>query len=357
MCTSGVNTRPRKVSPASVSHKAYEQTHALLDELARAGTNRLPPEPDLAGQLGVSRVTIRRVLARLQAERWIDRQKGRGTFIRPRRKTKRIVVFHGSHVSLFQPWMAGILQGISRECAARNVVLELRPLALWGDRGLVPRMIAEVRSQQVDGYVVVQRLHARDAARICRADVPLVMVECDYGRSDIPAVLTDHGEAARLAAGIFRRQGCRRIALVSGPTGGETLRKADVIARTLQAELGAGAQEPVHMVTDRSVEEGRGAMCALLDGGQPPDGVLTTDDNLAAGALLAVQGRGTPSRPMPQIVSYLDPHSVLRQLIPWPAIEIPATNLVGREAVRLALELIDGQVPEQGVRWLSPRLG
>lgn len=57
----------------------------LRDEIARGARppgSPLPTEEALCGQFGVSRVTVRRALADLQAEGFVLRRHGRGTFVR-----------------------------------------------------------------------------------------------------------------------------------------------------------------------------------------------------------------------------------------------------------------------------------
>jgi DNA-binding FadR family transcriptional regulator len=57
------------------------QLRAFLAHHGQSGEARLPPERQLAESLGVSRGTLRRALAELEAEGTIWRQVGRGTFI------------------------------------------------------------------------------------------------------------------------------------------------------------------------------------------------------------------------------------------------------------------------------------
>lgn len=63
----------------------FEQTLTKLRQMIEApplGNGRLPPERQLAGELGVGRRTLRRALGTLESEGRIRRQRGRGTFLR-----------------------------------------------------------------------------------------------------------------------------------------------------------------------------------------------------------------------------------------------------------------------------------
>jgi DNA-binding FadR family transcriptional regulator len=66
------------------SSLALDRLRLLLDEAAPGGDHRLPPERDLAEQLGVGRRALRRALEVLEAEGRIWRHQGKGTFAGPR---------------------------------------------------------------------------------------------------------------------------------------------------------------------------------------------------------------------------------------------------------------------------------
>ncbi len=63
----------------------YRQVEAILRERIVGGTWRagalIPPEPDLATELGVSPGTVRRALAALERSHLIERRQGRGTYV------------------------------------------------------------------------------------------------------------------------------------------------------------------------------------------------------------------------------------------------------------------------------------
>lgn len=58
-----------------------------LDNLERKGLDRLPPEPKLGVELGVSRSRLRTMLKRMEDQGMIWRHVGKGTFLGPRQVT------------------------------------------------------------------------------------------------------------------------------------------------------------------------------------------------------------------------------------------------------------------------------
>lgn len=60
---------------------AREQLKAAIAKMDLKADNRLPPEMELAEQLGIGRPTLRQVLEELEAEGLVIRRKGKGTFV------------------------------------------------------------------------------------------------------------------------------------------------------------------------------------------------------------------------------------------------------------------------------------
>ncbi len=76
------------ISPNSRSRPRYAQAETALRTLLETGGYRpgdkLPPEPELARQLGVSRATLREVLRSYEQQGLITRRQGVGTYLNPR---------------------------------------------------------------------------------------------------------------------------------------------------------------------------------------------------------------------------------------------------------------------------------
>nr|WP_210288000.1 GntR family transcriptional regulator [Martelella radicis] len=107
---------------------------------ALQGGTALPPERDLAGRIGISRVTVRRAIAELTSEGVLTRRQGAGTFVafptgRIEQKLKRLTSF-------------------TEDMKARG----LRPHSRWLERGLFPVSAEEAETLGVTPGGHVARL-------------------------------------------------------------------------------------------------------------------------------------------------------------------------------------------------------
>ncbi|WP_027881709.1 GntR family transcriptional regulator [Meiothermus rufus] len=119
----------------------YLQLEALLREALAAQTwkagEALPPERALAEQFGVSRLTLRKALERLEAQGLVRRRQGSGTYVAPR---------------LEQP--LSLLTGFSEDMRARG----LEPGTRWLKRGLFTATPEEVLALSLSPGEKVARL-------------------------------------------------------------------------------------------------------------------------------------------------------------------------------------------------------
>lgn len=103
------------------AHTLYAQTEAILTRRIAEGFwapgAMIPPEPDLAAELGVSPGTVRKALGGLERRRLIERRQGRGTF----------VAAHTSERALFHFFRITALDGARR--APTSHVLDCRTIA------------------------------------------------------------------------------------------------------------------------------------------------------------------------------------------------------------------------------------
>ena len=215
-------------------------------------------------------------------------------------------------------------------------------------------LIREVRHFRADGYLVALPVRLKDCLEAMAAQIPLVLVEVNFGRRDLPAVLINHHEGGLLAGRYLAEQGCRRTAFVSGPRGEQTIRMADAVLSGLTEVLGERAPVPskTHVVTDRSEEQGREAVARLLRLPNPPDAIIVAGNDTTRGALAALRDSGLDDRKAPELIPYVD----TPELSSCTVVMNPANELLGAEAARMLGKLMSGEKLEESVKWFSPKL-
>lgn len=87
-----VGRRRQLGSNSETSLPVYHQLHLVLSQRIQEGVypegSQFPPEAHLVSSFGVSRVTVRRALAQLEADGLIIRRQGAGTFVAPQKKQR-----------------------------------------------------------------------------------------------------------------------------------------------------------------------------------------------------------------------------------------------------------------------------
>ena len=113
--------------------------------------SRLPPEPELAAELGVSRATLREALRSLEEDGFVHRARGRGTFVtyRPRLQNNLDVNF-GVTEAIRQAGLVPGTEGLSVDEASASTEEARRLAVLPGD----PLMVVE-RVRTANGRPVV----------------------------------------------------------------------------------------------------------------------------------------------------------------------------------------------------------
>ena len=242
--------------------------------VAQAG-RRLPGERQLAARLGLGRMPLRTLLARLEGEGLLHRRHGSGTWAVASGGARRVVLAVDATIRLAEdPFFARLAEGLSRclQAAGR----EVRQLA-WTPEAGVPAG---------DGLIVLGAAGARLLARLDRGSPPAVAWFCDGASGPGARVsriaLDDHG-AGRAAAAWLRARGCRRIAAVGHA------RYAGPSQRLAGLRAGCAAARLRLAVVDSGLNLADGlAAAARLP---PCDGVVALNDWCAAGLAAALRGR------------------------------------------------------------------
>ena len=153
---------------ALVSHRLRDQVLSWIDRSRIRPGQRLPPEPELAAELGVSRPTLRETLRTLEDEGLLMRTRGAGTFLTDRPRVRNNLDANFGVTDAIRA--AGMRAGIERSSTIRRRASDDERERLELNAG--EEVVAVERVRTADGRAVVLSLDV----------VPTALLE---GRRDV----------------------------------------------------------------------------------------------------------------------------------------------------------------------------
>ncbi len=197
----------------------YVQTQrAVVDLIA---TNRLgvgsllPTEPELAKRFGVSLITLRRAMGKLEELQVVRRAQGRGTFVaagsQELKKAGTIAFVNIFEGPLAIPTFGPSLMNLDNSLARRGYDLRLVAAGREPSHD-VTRLLVDVDGVLVSGWITQEWLQL-----LASLNMPLVIVGTVAGDTyGMPSVVYDwQGMATMLADNLLNR-GARRLGLIAG---------------------------------------------------------------------------------------------------------------------------------------------
>ncbi|GAB4450112.1 MAG: LacI family DNA-binding transcriptional regulator [Anaerolineae bacterium] len=156
-------------------------------------------------------------------------------------------------------------------------------------------------SRRVDGLILFAcDVLPEELSRLVKSRAPFIMWGPPAPHGEYCSVGSDDEQGGYLATRHLLDQGRRRIAFISGPFGSpESTLRYQGYERALH-EAGLPIDMALLDVGDYTTQSGNEAMKAILERGKPVDAVFSSSDQMALGAVQAVQETG---RRVPQDVA------------------------------------------------------
>jgi len=172
---------------------------------------RIPPEKELARDLGASVVTVQRALADLAHRDMIERIQGKGTFVK-RALTGGAAVgalgFMLVNTSTFH--YEELLSDVRRASGRRSHETKLIATGEHPDATVIDQLSG------VSGVLMTGRVNDEWVGFLDMMHIPSVVIGSYRLRKNVWTVRYDFAEAAALMARCLQERGCRRMGIVNG---------------------------------------------------------------------------------------------------------------------------------------------
>ncbi|KUO09285.1 FadR/GntR family transcriptional regulator [Streptomyces sp. DSM 15324] len=198
----------------SLTDKAIEQIRELIRTGALPPGSKLPPEPDLAAQLGLSRNLAREAVKALAVARILEVRRGDGTYVtslEPR------LLFEG---------LGGAVELLQGDSAALQDLMEVRRLLEPMATALAATRISDEQLAEVKEHLDAMREARDDIKRLSVHDAAFHRAVVAATGNDTLLTLLEAISGRTLRARIWR-------GLVDAQAGGRTLAEHEAIYRAL----------------------------------------------------------------------------------------------------------------------------
>lgn len=324
--------------------------------------DRLPTEPELIVQYGVSRATVREAIISLEQDGWLYRAQGKGTFVaEPPRIHRTIAVIAPYLYATDSPdFRAGtdviplLMQSIEHHARDKGlcISLYLDNLEFETERENLEAAI----ERKVDGVLMwyiggPTNLAALQAVR--DSGIPLLLFDRYIEEIDLDSVATDNRLGAHQATLHLLDSGMRSVAYITGPIDSTVLR--DRRNGYLDAMTERGLSPDVHElhqeVGDGVDRTNYDRTCELVAHLPFPTAVLSADATRLASLATAIEARGVS--PAEYALGCFDePYLFLPDEVVLVRILQPLRE-IGRQAVDLIIRRFHGNA-DPPVRLLLP---
>lgn len=283
---------------ANLSNDVRKYILTLIQQGISSGNDKLPKERSIAAAHGASYGTVRLVTQQLEAEGFIRKVRGSGTYILPeaarllRQSTwRRLWYFHSPGTRIRNPedcesnFGSFVLREIRSTASARN--WNLQEITVLSNDQFLNGLRRNFSSGDAILYLPpTEPFTTRQLGELARYDsVPLVVIDAEFGDITISNVTTDNRFGGMLAARQLLEQGCRSLTVVlSEPH----LRQQRSRLQGFK-ELAELAGVPVEVidcavaVNDDRIEKVKQTLRPRFEAGAFPEAVFVTSDAGAFG--------------------------------------------------------------------------
>lgn len=339
---------------------AHTQVRTEILDLIREGILRvgekLPPEPEIAQRLGVSRMTANKAILALVGEGLLTREKGRGTFVtegRPAKLQRCIVAIPEDLSTALDNYYFGALYwAVHSELQGRGVTV--------GVERLSSSISDQVTGGPDCGFIVISPAESSldDLLAFSRQGSPLVILGASWGDYGFNLVDSDNFLGSALAVNHLADLGHRRILFIgAAPDSSNTVDRVRGFRLAMKGRQIPLQDGDVWVIdhTEGLDTAAENILSALLVKEHRPTAIVAAGPVLAMQVLSVAQKCGLNIPEDLSIVGYDDPTFLKLAYPPITTIRQPLATMA-RSACNLLLNRLESRDPRAAKEVLDPEL-
>lgn len=334
----------------------YQQVREYILEQIRNGVwkpgENLPSEVNLAAKLEVHRLTVNRVMRELAQSGEVQRRRGVGTMVsHPSTKNERtpfgeglIGLICGHHFDpLTNPYYSEIFESLRRGLQKEDFFL--MPL---GDvlefLELISSNAGNGLKSSISALALLGPVDDKVQMLLTALNFPMTVVGVTEYKGPFPSVASDDQKDVAVIAKNLFALGHKKIVHLNAESPQRLCSRLEGFLSNCEAE---GFPLPYRYVIEAKgleIEDGREAMHEFLSRGLPFSAVFGGNDNLANGAILALQECGAR---VPEDVSVVGFDGLGMSAIQFPSLatmQVPRRE-IGQRAAECLIEVCRGTQP------------
>ncbi len=349
-----------QVDPNS-SVPRYIQVKSILIDAIRKGVyprgSKLPSTGEISHEIAVSLITAHKAIQCLVSEGWLDRIRGRGTFVRDdfeasvaAKACHRVGLLLDPGVQLEDYYHATLFQGLRDASATHEPGAEL-----FIQRQNTPAAIPNLAA---DGFICFHPLRETyELLEVVAQNTPIVVLGGSVRDTKLPCVDADNEGGIRQAVAHLAEQGHQDIAIVNGRLSATNSlhRFNGYLAEMRSRELPIRDE---YVLTSDKAEMSptvRNSLVALLRSSLRPTAVIAAGYLLALEVMEVARYLGLRIPRDLSLVGFDDPRSASLLNPPLTTVRQPLDQMA-RAAMECMLELIDKKNPAPGIQMLPAKL-
>ena len=273
----------------------YAEVKEHIYTLIRRGRYKpgdvIPSERDLAKEFNVNRATASRALKELEADGFVERKQGIGTYVSEKSNQLSASLTHNIGLVIYDlaylsmPYMTQVLRGINQTLHLYGYNLILYGMTGTDESKLLP-LEEIVKKPQVDGLLIdagpntIKFLYDEGFPFVQFGSNTSQLLGYDYS-----SVFIDSDAVIRKAVEHLYNRGRRRIAFFRGTVG------LSPVERTIEAfvdicqSLGMTVNQNHVQIGSYGEESGRNMVKNIFSSEPYPDAIVANEDMIAIGAL------------------------------------------------------------------------